>query len=81
MLTKEKKIKFIENYLKKRKNKKISKRISRLQEQAMIYQRNGNLRGLSDIMNQISILEKEINDEGRWSNIVQADQLWFRGLV
>ena len=58
-------MKFIKNYFKKRKNKKISKRISRLQEQAMIYQRNGNLRGLSDIMNQISILEKEINDEDR----------------
>ena len=57
-------MKFIKNYLKNRKNKKISKRISRLQEQAMIYQRNGNLRGLSDIINQISILEKEINDEG-----------------
>ena len=81
MLTKEKKMKFIENYLKNRKNKKISKRISRLQEQAMIYQRNGNLRGLSDIANQISILEKEINDEGGWFNIVQADQLWQRRLV
>lgn len=62
---KEKKMSFIKDFLKKRKNKKISKRISRLQEQAMSYQRNGNLRGLSDIMNQISILEKEINDEGR----------------
>ena len=58
-------MKFIKNYLKNRKNKKISKTISRLQEQAMIYQRNGNLRGLSDIMNQISMLENEINDESR----------------
>ena len=58
-------MKFIKNYLKNRKNRKISKTISRLQEQAMIYQRNGNLRGLSDIMNQISILENEINDESR----------------
>tara|TARA_B100001113_G_C21005500_1_gene576896 strand:- start:589 stop:765 length:177 start_codon:yes stop_codon:yes gene_type:complete len=56
-------MKFIKNYLKNRKNKKISKKISRLQEQAMTYQRNGNLRDLSDIMNQISILEKEIEDE------------------
>ena len=56
---------FIKDFLKKRKNKKISKRISRLQEQAMIYQRNGNLRGLSDIVEQISVLEKEIDDEGR----------------
>tara|TARA_Y100000592_G_scaffold62408_1_gene97472 strand:+ start:1124 stop:1300 length:177 start_codon:yes stop_codon:yes gene_type:complete len=58
-------MKFIKNYLKNRKNKKISNTISRLQEQAMIYQRNGNLRGLSDIMNQISMLENEINDESR----------------
>jgi len=56
---------FIKDFLKNRKNKKISKRISRLQEQAMIYQRNGNLRGLSDIVEQISVLEKEIDDEGR----------------
>ena len=58
-------MKFIKNYFKNRKNKKISNTISRLQEQAMIYQRNGNLRGLSDIMNQISMLENEINDESR----------------
>ena len=51
---------FIKDFLKKRKHKKISKKISQLQEQAMIYQRNGNLRGLAYIVEQINDLEKEI---------------------
>tara|TARA_Y100001937_G_C6848516_1_gene211034 strand:- start:173 stop:358 length:186 start_codon:yes stop_codon:yes gene_type:complete len=51
---------FIKDFFKKRKHKKISKKISQLQEQAMIYQRNGNLRGLADIVEQISNLEKEL---------------------
>ena len=55
---------FIKNYFKNRKNKKISKKISQLQEQAMTYQRNGNLRGLAYVVEQISDLEREIGDEG-----------------
>ena len=54
---------FIKDFLKNRKNKKISKRISRLQEQAMIYQRNGNLRGLAFIVEQIEQLEQEVKSE------------------
>ena len=55
-------MKFIKNYLNNRKNKKISKKISQLQEQAMVYQRNGNLRGLAYIMEQIADLEQEIDN-------------------
>ena len=55
---------FIKDYFKNRKNKKISKKISQLQEQAMVYQRNGNLRGLAYIMEQIADLEQEINNAG-----------------
>ena len=57
-------MKFIKKYLCNRKNKKISKKISQLQEQAMVYQRNGNLRGLAYIMEQIADLEQEINNAG-----------------
>ncbi len=55
---------FIKDYFNNRKNKKISKKISQLQEQAMVYQRNGNLRGLAYIMEQIADLEQEINNAG-----------------
>ena len=63
MFAKEEKMSFIKDFLNNRKQKKISKKISQLQEQAMIYQRNGNLRGLAHIMEQISDLEKEIDGE------------------
>ena len=55
---------FIKDYFKNRKNKKISKKISQLQEQAMVYQRNGNLRALAYIMEQIADLEQEIDNAG-----------------
>ena len=64
MFTEEKKMSFIKDYFNNRKNKKISKKISQLQEQAMVYQRNGNLRGLAYIMEQIADLEQEINNAG-----------------
>ena len=49
---------FFEN----RKQRKLANKIADLQEQAMIYQRNGNLRGLAYVMDQIAELEKQIND-------------------
>ncbi len=55
-------MKFLTDFLNKRKRNKITKQISKLQEQAMIYQRNGNLRGLAFIMEQITELENQIND-------------------
>ena len=40
-----------------------SNKIAKLQEQAMIYQRNGNLRGLAFIVEQIEELEQEVKSE------------------
>ena len=55
-------MKFLTDFLNKRKLNKIRKKIANLQEQAMIYQRNGNLRGLAYIVEQISELEEQINE-------------------
>ena len=56
-------MKFITDFFTKRKQNKIANKIAKLQEQAMIYQRNGNLRGLAYIMEQIGTLEQEIDDD------------------
>ena len=53
---------FITEFFKNRKQRKLANKISDLQEQAMIYQRNGNLRGLAYIMEQIAELEEQINE-------------------
>ena len=53
---------FIKDFLKKREINKIKKKIAKLQEKAVHWQRNGNLRGLADIMEQIGALEEEIDD-------------------
>tara|TARA_B100000214_G_scaffold229358_1_gene167169 strand:+ start:226 stop:396 length:171 start_codon:yes stop_codon:yes gene_type:complete len=53
---------FINNFLNNRRQKKLADKIADLQEQAMIYQRNGNLRGLAYIMEQIAELEEQINE-------------------
>lgn len=55
-------MKFINDFLNKRKQNKIANKIADLQEQAMIHQRNGNLRALAHVMEQIGELEKEINE-------------------
>ena len=55
-------MKFINDFLNKRKQNKIRKKIANLQEQAMLYQRNGNLRGLAHIVEQITELEAQINE-------------------
>jgi cell fate (sporulation/competence/biofilm development) regulator YmcA (YheA/YmcA/DUF963 family) len=55
-------VKFFNNFLNKRKQNKIRKKIAKLQEQAMLYQRNGNLRALAHIAEQITELEAQINE-------------------
>ena len=56
-------MKFLTNFFNKRKQNKIANKIAKLQEQAMIYQRNGNLRGLAFIVEQIEQLEQEVKSE------------------
>jgi len=55
-------MKFITDFFENRKQNKIANKIADLQEQAMIYQRNGNLRALAYVMEQITELEEQIND-------------------
>lgn len=55
-------IKFINNFLNKRKQNKLANKIAVLQEQAMIFQRNGNLRMYAEVMKQISVLEEGVGD-------------------
>jgi cell fate (sporulation/competence/biofilm development) regulator YmcA (YheA/YmcA/DUF963 family) len=55
-------IKFINNFLNARKQRKLANKIADLQEQAMIYQRNGNLRALAFVTEQITELEKQIDE-------------------
>jgi len=55
-------IKFITNFLIAREQRKLENKIADLQEQAMIYQRNGNLRALAYVMEQIAELEKQIDE-------------------
>ena len=56
-------IKFINNFLNKRKQNKLANKIAVLQEQAMIFQRNGNLRMYAEVMKQISVLEEGVGDD------------------
>ena len=55
-------MKFITDFFENRKKRKLANKIADLQEQAMIYQRNGNLRGLAYVMEQIGELEKQIDE-------------------
>lgn len=52
-------IKFITDLLIKRRQNNIRKKVARLQEQAMHFQRNGKLRLYAEVMNEITKLEKE----------------------
>ena len=56
-------MKFITDFLNKRKENKISNKIATLQERAMQYQRNGNLREYANIIKQIEELEETANDK------------------
>ncbi len=55
-------MKFISTFLNKRKQNKIRKKIAKLQEQAMHYQRNGNLRAMASITEQITKLGADITE-------------------
>ena len=55
-------MKFFNNVLNKRKQNKIRKKIAKIQEQAMQYQRNGDLRAMAGIAEQIIKLEEQINE-------------------
>jgi len=52
-------MKFITDFLNKRKENKIEKKIAVLQERAMQFQRNGNLREYANIIKQIEELEEK----------------------
>jgi|TARA_R100000455_G_C6239784_1_gene99023 uncharacterized coiled-coil DUF342 family protein len=56
-------MKFITDFLNKRKENKVAKKIATLQERAMQYQRNGNLREYANIVKQIEELEESANDK------------------
>ena len=56
-------MKFITDFLNKRKENKIAKKIATLQERAMQYQRNGDLREYANIVKQIEELEESANDK------------------
>ena len=56
-------MKFITDFLNKRKENKVAKKIATLQERAMQYQRNGNLREYANIIKQIEELEESANDK------------------
>ena len=58
-------MKFITDFFENRKRRKLANKIADLQEQAMIYQRNGNLRALAYVMEQISVLEEQIDERTR----------------
>lgn len=45
------------------KKKRLKKQIDSKYKQAIEYQRNGNIRKYSELMNEISSLEDEYNDE------------------
>ena len=54
-------MKFITDFLNKRKENKITKKITALRIQAMQLQRNGNLREYANMIKYIEELEEEIN--------------------
>ena len=56
-------MKFITDFLNKRKENKIAKKIATLQERAMQYQRNGDLREYANIVKQLEELEESANDK------------------
>ena len=53
-------IRFIKIFLQKRESNNIRKKISRLQKEAMEFQRNGNLRQYAATMQMIENLEQQL---------------------
>lgn len=58
-------MKWIKDFLIKRKKNKISKKIEGLQQEALFYQRNGKLRLYASVMAEIDKLAKEMENEER----------------
>jgi cell fate (sporulation/competence/biofilm development) regulator YmcA (YheA/YmcA/DUF963 family) len=56
---------WIRDFLTKRKRNNISKKIERLQQEALFYQRNGKLRLYASAMAEIDKLAEELTDESR----------------
>ena len=56
-------MKWIKDYLKRRKTNSIRKKMERLQRDAMHLQRNGKLRLYADVMAEIEKLAKELESE------------------
>tara|TARA_B000000557_G_scaffold85451_1_gene68698 strand:- start:625 stop:795 length:171 start_codon:yes stop_codon:yes gene_type:complete len=55
-------IRFIEDFLSKRRESKRQSKIAQLQKKAMELQRNGNLREYAVVMKEIETLEEQYND-------------------
>ena len=58
-------MKWIKDFLIKRRKNKISKKIEGLQQEALFYQRNGKLRLYASVMAEIDKLAKELENEER----------------
>ena len=58
-------MKWIKDFLAKRKQNKINKKIEMLQQEALFFQRNGKLRLYASVMAEIEKLAKELEDESR----------------
>ena len=56
---------WIRDFLAKRKRNNISKKIERLQQEALFYQRNGKLRLYASVIAEIDKLEEELSDGSR----------------
>ena len=56
-------MKFITDFFENRRKRKLANKIADLQEQAMIHQRNGNLRAFAHVTEQIATLERGYNDD------------------
>ena len=55
-------MKFLIDFFNKRKLNNIRKKIARLQEEAMHFQRNGKLKHYAEVMLEIAKLEEQINE-------------------
>ncbi len=55
-------MKFLIDFFNKRKQNNIRKKIARLQEEAMHFQRNGKLKHYAEVILEITKLEEQINE-------------------
>ena len=54
-------MKFLTDFLNKRKQNKLRKKIARLQNEALHLQRNGKLRHYAEVVSEIEKLEQQID--------------------